>query len=159
MRMKPRNNGHFSSELTLNATMEGRQPLVSVLTAFFNAEEFLQEAIESVLAQSYENWELLLIDDGSQDNSTAIARNFAVKHPEKIFYIEHDHHQNRGAAASRNVGLRIARGEYIAILDSDDVWLPHKLDRQVAILQAEPRATMVYGVSLYWHSWSRNRRI
>jgi glycosyltransferase involved in cell wall biosynthesis len=130
------------------------QPLVSIITAFLNAERFLQDAIESVLAQSYPHWELILVDDGSTDGSSAMARRYAEQHPEHLFYLQHPHHENRGAAASRNVGVRAARGEHVAILDADDVWLPNKLERQVAILGAEPRAAMVCGASLYWHSWA-----
>lgn len=130
------------------------QPLVSIVTAFFNAEMFLQDAIDSVVAQNYENWELLLVDDGSKDGGTSIARRYAEQQPGKIFYMQHPNHENRGAAASRNVGVQAAKGEYVAILDADDVWLPHKLERQVAILEAEPRAAMVCGASLYWHGWT-----
>jgi len=129
-------------------------PLVSIVTAFFNAERFLQEAIDSVLSQGYKNWEFLLVDDGSTDGGGAIARRYAEEYPQKVYYIEHPNHENRGAAASRNVGVRRARGKYVAILDADDVWLPHKLEQQVAILEATPRAAMVCGVSLYWHSWT-----
>jgi glycosyltransferase involved in cell wall biosynthesis len=129
-------------------------PLVSIVTAFYNAESFLAEAIESVLAQSYDNWELLLVDDGSKDGSTRIARQYANQHPEKIFYLEHHNHDNRGAAASRNYAIRCSKGQYVAILDADDVWFPHKLERQVVILGSEPRAAMVCGRSLYWYGWT-----
>ncbi len=132
----------------------GRRPLVSVVTPFLNAETFMREAVESVLAQTYKNWELILVDDGSTDGSTAIARQYAADHPGRIFYVEHENHENRGGSASRNVGIRRARGEYVAMLDSDDVWLPEKLERQVAILEAEPRAALVCGPSLYWHGWT-----
>lgn len=139
------------------STNRTRQPLVSIVTAFFNSETFLEDAIESVLSQTYSNWELLLIDDGSRDRSTSIARQYARRYPGKMFYMEHENHENRGAAASRNRGIRQSAGEYVAILDADDVWLPHKLEQQVAILDAEPRAAMVCGRSLYWHSWTGKR--
>jgi len=128
--------------------------LVSIVTPFLNAEKFLEEAIDSILEQTYQNWELFLVDDGSTDRSVEIARRYANQYPEKIFYIDHEGHKNLGAAASRNVGLRRAKGEYVAVLDSDDVWLPHKLERQVAIMEAEPGCAMVIGSSRYWHSWS-----
>jgi len=130
------------------------EPLVSSIITFLNAEKFIREAIESVLAQTHDNVELLLVDDGSTDDSTQIALEYAERVSEKVRYLEHAGHENRGAAASRNVGLREARGEYIALLDADDVWLPNKLEEQVAILGSHPEAGMVYGLSQYWHSWT-----
>jgi glycosyltransferase involved in cell wall biosynthesis len=128
--------------------------LVSSIIIFFNAEQFFEEAIASVLAQTYQHWELLLADDGSTDGSTAIAQKYAQIYPEKIRYLEHEDHQNRGMSATRNLGIRHAKGEYIAFLDADDVWLPHKLKQQVEIMQSQPEAGMIYGKSLYWHSWT-----
>ena len=96
--------------------------LVSCIIIFFNAEKFLGEAIESVFAQTYKNWELLLVDDGSTDDSTTIALNYAEQYPEKVCYLEHEGHQNRGMSATRNLGIRLATGEYIAFLDADDIW-------------------------------------
>ncbi|MGQ3685781.1 MAG: glycosyltransferase [Candidatus Loosdrechtia sp.] len=130
------------------------KPLVSVITIFLNGEKFLREAIESVLAQTYDNWELLLVDDGSTDSSTAIARQYAERYPAKIRYYEHDNHQNLGKSISRNLGFRNARGDYIALLDADDVYLPEKLQHQVAILESQPDTAMVYGPTLYWFSWA-----
>jgi glycosyltransferase involved in cell wall biosynthesis len=132
-------------------------PLISVITIFLNAERFIEEAIESVLAQSYERWELLLVDDGSTDASTRIARRYADAHPDRVQYFEHAAHANRGKSTSRNLGIRHARGRYLAFLDADDIFLPSKLERQVAWLQAQPRAAMVYGPSLYWYSWATDR--
>lgn len=132
------------------------QPLVSVIIPFLNAEKCFQETIESVLAQTYDNWELLLIDDGSTDKSTAIAQQYATEHPQKVLYVEHDNHQNRGASASRNVGISKSKGKYVAFLDADDVWLPQKLEQQVAILESHPEAGMVYGRTQYWQSWTGN---
>src|SRR5512147_1824882 len=103
------------------------QPLVSGVIIFWNAERFLQEAIESVLAQTYPSWELLLVDDGSTDGASEIARSYAARHPERIRYLEHPGHRNRGMSASRNLGLQQSRGALVAFLDSDDVWLPEKL--------------------------------
>src|SRR5215510_12099685 len=135
--------------------MSGK-PLVSAIIIFLNEEKFLQEAIESVFAQTYDQWELLLVDDGSTDASTAIARRYAEQYPEKVRYLEHVGHQNRGMSAARNLGVRNAKGEYIAFLDADDVWLPLKLEQQVAILNSQPEAAMVYGNTLYWYSWTKN---
>lgn len=132
------------------------KPLASAIIIFLNEEKFLREAIESVFAQTYDNWELLLVNDGSTDRSTEIALRYAREYPRKVQYLEHDGHQNRGMSASRNLGIRHARGEYIAFLDADDVWLPHKLERQVTILDSHPEAGMIYGATQYWHSWTGN---
>jgi glycosyltransferase involved in cell wall biosynthesis len=133
-------------------------PVVSVVTIFLNAEQFVEEAIESVFAQTYDCWELLLVDDGSTDGSTTIARAYAKKHPERVRYLEHRSHLNRGMSASRNLGVSNARGTYIAFLDADDVWLPHKLEEQVRILDSQPEAAMVYGLSEFWYSWAGNQQ-
>jgi glycosyltransferase involved in cell wall biosynthesis len=133
-----------------------REPLVSIIIPFFNVSRFIGEAIESVFAQTYEHWELLLVDDGSTDASSEIARSYVEQRLENVRYLEHEGHHNRGACAARNLGVRNARGEYIALLDADDVWLPHKLKEQVAIMHAQPEAAMVYGATQYWQSWSGN---
>jgi glycosyltransferase involved in cell wall biosynthesis len=132
------------------------KPLVSCIIIFFNAEKFFTEAIESVINQTYDNWELLLADDGSTDRSTTIAQEYVQQYPGKIYYLEHENHQNRGMSATRNLGIRHVKGNYIAFLDSDDIWLPIKLENQVAIMEAYPEAGMVYGRPLYWSSWTGN---
>lgn len=128
--------------------------LVSVVMIFLDAGRFIEEAIQSVLAQSYGRWELLLVDDGSSDESTGIARRHAQEHPERVRYLEHPGHENRGMSAARNLGLAEARGEFVAFLDADDVWLPNKLEEQTALLDAHPEAVALYGNSVYWYSWS-----
>jgi glycosyltransferase involved in cell wall biosynthesis len=141
----------------LNGTPERRligDCQVSVITAFLNAEKFLTEAIESVLAQTFDGWEYLLVDDGSTDGSTVVANDYAARHPEKIRYLEHPGHTNRGVCAARNLGLSHAQGSYVAFLDADDVWMPSKLADQVAILDAHPDLGMVCGGAIYWSSWS-----
>ncbi len=130
------------------------KPLVSGIIIFFNEEKFIREAIESVFAQSYDNWELLLVDDGSSDRSTEIALRYAEQYPERVRYLQHPGHQNRGKETSRNLGLSHSKGEYIAFLDADDVWLPHALQRQVAILSSHPDAGMVSGSTQYWYGWT-----
>ena len=131
-------------------------PLVSAIVIFLNEEKFLQEAIESVFGQTYDNWELLLVDDGSTDASTEVALQYAKQFSKKVRYLEHHAHQNRGMSAARNLGIRNAKGEYIAFLDADDVWMPHILEEQVTILESHPAAAMVYGPVQWWYSWTRN---
>ncbi len=134
--------------------MSKHPPRVSVVMPFFNTEMFIAEAIESVMAQTYPDWELILADDGSTDSSSAIALRYAELHPERIRVVEHDGQANRGISAANNLGIRNARGEFVALLDSDDVWRPNKLHEQVPILDAHPEAGSVYGNTLYWYSWT-----
>ena len=129
-------------------------PAISIVTPFWNAARFLEESVASIFAQTYRDWELLLVDDGSTDGSVAIARACAERHPERVRSLEHVDRRNRGISASLNLGVARSGGEYVAILDSDDVWLPGKLEEQVAILDAHPEVGMVYGPSQYWYSWS-----
>jgi glycosyltransferase involved in cell wall biosynthesis len=128
-------------------------PQISCISTFLNAGRFLDEAIQSVLAQDHADWELLLVDDGSTDQSSTIAQHYAEQYPTKIRYLCHPNQANRGVSASRNLGIAHSRGAYLAFLDADDVWLPHKLSRQVALLQSNPEAAMVYGHVQLWHSW------
>ncbi len=129
-------------------------PLVSVITIFRDGERFIAEAIESVLAQSYLTWELLLVDDGSGERATAIGRDFVARFPKKMRYLEHPGHANRGMSASRNLGLKHAQGEYISFLDADDVWRPDKVADQVQLLSDNPEAAYVYGPLELWRSWT-----
>lgn len=130
------------------------QPLVSVVIIFLNAGRFIQEAIESVFAQTYPAWELLLVDDGSSDEGTAVAQRYAEHHPGQVRYLEHPGHANRGMSASRNLGIRDAQGQYIAFLDADDAWFSNILEEQVAILETHSEAAMVYGPIQWWYSWT-----
>jgi glycosyltransferase involved in cell wall biosynthesis len=132
------------------------KPLISCIVIFLNTEKFIEEAIESIFAQTYENWELLLVDDGSTDGSCAIALRYAQQYPDKVRYLEHEGHQNCGMSAARNLGIRNAKGEYVAFLDSDDVWLPQKLERQLAMFDAHPEVAMVCGPNQIWFSWTGN---
>lgn len=138
---------HNSKNMTSN-------PLVSVVVIFYNPGKFFAEALDSVLAQTYTDWELLLVDDGSRDGSSELALRYAARHPEKIHYLQHAGGINRGMGATRNLGLSQARGSYIALLDADDLWLPNKLAEQVGMLEALPEAQALFGRSTIWHSWS-----
>jgi glycosyltransferase involved in cell wall biosynthesis len=100
----------------------------------FNGERFLAEAIDSVIAQSYGNQEIVVVDDGSTDGSAEIARSRGVRYCLQ---------PNQGVAAARNTGLAAAQGELIAFLDQDDTWLPHKLEAQVAFLADRPWVDLV----------------
>jgi glycosyltransferase involved in cell wall biosynthesis len=130
-------------------------PLVSAIITFHRAPvEFFEEAIESVVAQTYREWELLLVDDGALPASVAVAKRYVARYPGKVRYLHHDGRTNRGMSASRQLGIVTSAGEYLAFLDSDDVWLPQKLKEQVEILAAHPDAAMAYGNTLYWSTWA-----
>lgn len=126
---------------------------VSVITIFHNEERFLAQAIESVLAQTCVEWELLLVDDGSTDGGTAVARAYSERFPARIRYLEHPGHARLGMSASRNLGLQNARGAYVTFLDGDDVYLPQRLERHVAVLDAMPGIDVVQSDLLHWRSW------
>ena len=130
------------------------QPLVSVITAVYNGERFLAETIASVLAQDYPNWEYWIVNDGSNDRTADILREASAANPDRIRVLEHEGGINRGLCASRNLALVRAGGEYVAIVDADDVWQPSKLSEQVSIARKLPEAGLIYGRSEYWHSWS-----
>lgn len=131
----------------------GSLPLVSIITPIFNSEKFLAETVESVIGQEYENWELILINDGSSDNSQAIALRFEEKYPGKIIYLEHEGGVNKGVAATRNLGISKAKGKYISLLDSDDLWKPVMLKEQVEFLEKNPGVDVLSEATLYWNSW------
>ncbi|MBF0320194.1 MAG: glycosyltransferase family 2 protein [Nitrospirae bacterium] len=119
--------------------MSEHKPLVSIIMPTYNYGEFIGESINSVLTQTYTNWELIVIDNHSADNTQEIVRGFGHA---GIRYVKF---KNNGViAASRNVGLREARGDYAAFLDSDDLWMPGKLERQVNFLNEHKDVFMVY---------------
>lgn len=106
--------------------------LVSIITPVYNAQDFIVDTIESVQSQTYENWELLLIDDCSSDRSAELIEE-KMKKDNRIKYIKLE--KNSGAAATRNTGLSNAKGRYVAFLDSDDIWRPTKLKKQLDLLK------------------------
>ena len=107
-------------------------PVVSVIMPAYNSRRFITEAIRSVQAQSFTDWELLVIDDGSQDDTCAIVEKLAAQDT-RIRLIRNE--QNMGVARTRNRGFDLCRGQYIALLDSDDMWHPEKLQRQLERLK------------------------
>jgi GT2 family glycosyltransferase len=129
-------------------------PRVSVITPFVDHAPFLAEAIESVRAQTYTDWELILVDDGARDGSRAIAGRYTDAEPARIRVLPPDPGR-RGAAAARNRGIAAAAGELLAFLDADDVLCPEKLREEVADLDANPEAAMVYSRTRWWHDGLR----
>ena len=111
-----------------------RQALVSVIIPTYNRARFLKEALESVLAQTYRPLEIIVVDDGSTDETPRVVTAFSVRHVRG---------PRRGVVAARNRGILLARGEFLAFLDSDDLWLPEKISRQVAFFEEHPKAVAV----------------
>jgi glycosyltransferase involved in cell wall biosynthesis len=103
-------------------------PQISVIIPTYNRATLLQEAIDSVLAQTYQDFELLVVDDGSTDQTNELVTEYG----ERITYI---FQENRGVSSARNLGIQSSTGQFIAFLDSDDLWLPEKLEQQVAIME------------------------
>ena len=113
-------------------TTNNQNPLVSVILPAYNAEGFLEAAVRSVMAQTVQNWELIILDDGSQDATCTIAQRLAEE-DERILFSPNG--ENMGVARTRNRGIAMSRGAYVALLDSDDLWQPDKLEKQLARLE------------------------
>ncbi len=105
--------------------------LVSIIMPSYNTAKFISETIESVLAQTYPNWELIIVDDCSTDDTDAVVCPYLVD--DRIRYIKNE--KNSGAAVSRNRALREAKGKWVAFLDSDDLWFPEKLEKQISFMK------------------------
>lgn len=116
-------------------------PTVSVIMSHHNGEAFLEKAVESVLAQTYRDFEFIIIDDGSTDRSPALLREFAAKDPRIKLIVR----ENRGLTKTLNEGVRLATGKYLARMDSDDVCTPDRFARQVAYLDAHPDVVALGG--------------
>lgn len=112
--------------------MSKDEALVSIVMPAYNSEKYVAEAINSVLAQTYKNWELLVLDDGSKDNSLQIIEEFSKK-DSRIKALPNG--RNMGVSATRNRGIELASGEWIAFLDSDDMWHPLKLEKQLKVAE------------------------
>lgn len=119
--------------------MESR-PRVSVITPTYNRADFIGEAVESVLAQTLGDFELLVVDDGSTDNTREIMQPY-LEDP-RVHYFEQE---NRGQSGARNTALAQAKGEFICFLDSDNTWEPDKLERQLVVMELHPEVDIVYG--------------
>ena len=113
--------------------------LVSIITPVYNGEKYVKETINSVLKQTYSNWEMIVVDDGSKDNSAQIVRKYA-NIDRRIILIQQP---NAGSAAARNNGISRANGQYIALLDADDLWEPNFIESQLALMK-EKKALVVH---------------
>jgi len=106
--------------------------MVSIITPVYNAEDFIGQTIDSVLSQTYRDWEMIIIEDCSGDRSREIVRSYSGAE-ERIHVIELE--ENQGVGEARNVGLKAAKGNYIAFIDSDDCWYPEKLEKQLKFMK------------------------
>lgn len=114
-------------------------PKVSIVIPLFNKEEYILVALNSVLKQSFQNWECLVIDDGSTDNSCRVVEKYINEHPGNWSIITQE---NKGPSSARNRGITSSQGEYIAFLDADDFWHPNKLERQIEIMDLDTSIAM-----------------
>lgn len=134
----PRPGPRLQAEALVMQSDPEPEPLVSVIIPVFNGARFLGEAIESILAQTYRNFEVVVVDDGSTDGTREVADAYPL-----IRYVSQEH---RGTAAARNCGVRSSTGEFIAFLDADDLWMPDKLSLQMQAFAAEPNLAIVSGL-------------
>jgi len=125
--------------------MKSSNPLINVIVPVYNAELYLEEAIQSVLSQTYQPVEILIINDGSTDGSASVAKKFT----EQTIYI---FQSNQGAAAARNLGIKKSSADFLAFLDADDVWTPNKLSKQMESFNEHPELDMVFGGVEQFHS-------
>jgi glycosyltransferase involved in cell wall biosynthesis len=115
--------------------------LISVIIPVYNGEKYFVEAIESVLAQNYRPIEIVIVDDGSTDNTAQIAQQLVARHS----FIRYFYQENQGLAASRNQGVSLSQAEWIAFIDSDDIWVQDKLSAQMQVILRNPNTEMVSG--------------
>lgn len=120
--------------------MNHKIPTVSVVIPVYNRGKFVRETINSVLRQTYNDFEVIAVDDGSKDDSLAVLNSFG----DCITVLQHPNGENRGQSAAINLGLERARGRYVAVLDSDDLWMPEKLSVLIEYLETHPEIGLVY---------------
>jgi len=114
--------------------------MVSIILPTFNREEYLLRSVESVIAQTYNNWELIIIDDGSNDNTKGVLKSYMVQHPNIKYY----YHSNKGVALSMNVGIKKSVGEFITFLGSDDEYLPDHLKLRIDYFDSHKGVELIH---------------
>ncbi len=131
--------------------MAEKAPLVSVVLPVYNRAGVVGRALESVLGQGFSDFELIVVDDGSEDDSLAVVESYDDKRVRVVALSE-----NRGACAARNKGIELARGQYIAFQDSDDYWEPEKLEKQIKLFKEQPKGIGVLYCA-FWRVYGENR--
>jgi glycosyltransferase involved in cell wall biosynthesis len=121
-----------------------KNPTTTIGVISYNNAKFLPETIDSILAQTVQDFEIIIADDGSQDNSMSIAESYASKN-ENIRIVTHENHVNKGVSATCNLAVKQARGKFIALIGSDDAYFPHYIEKTVTFLQKHPKIGFVYG--------------
>lgn len=124
-------------------------PTVSAIIPLYNAGQYIEETVTSVLSQTLESTEIIVVDDGSTDDGPERVRRLAARHPDRCRFLEHPGRVNRGQGPSRNLGVAAARGEYVAFLDADDTWLPGKLERQLEVFARFSEVVLCYSRMAY----------
>ena len=125
-------------EAGVSTVQQAAAPLVSVVMATYNRERYVGMAVRSVIAQTFGNWELIVVDDGSKDDTVAVLQPLLADPRIRYF-----HQENKGQATARNRGLQAAHGELVCFMDSDNLWLPQKLQRQLELLRDD--VDVLYG--------------
>lgn len=125
--------------------MKSNKPLISVMITVFNGERYIAEALHSIHAQNYPNFEIIVVDDGSTDNTKTAVQNSGVD--VSCFYQEHS-----GIAKGKNLGIRHANGDFFAFLDADDFWLNQKINKQIGLLLNDPSLDLVFGNVKHFYS-------
>lgn len=120
-----------------------KNPLVSIIIASYNYAEYISQSIESILGQTYKNWELIIVDDGSKDNSVEIINKYANRH-ENIYFFQHENAKNMGLKQTLILGIKKSQGEHIAFLESDDFWESNYLEEKILYLNKFPEAKLIY---------------
>lgn len=130
--------------------------LVSVITPAYNCSTVISETIESVIAQTYNNWEMIIVDDCSKDNTIEIVKEYCQK-DERIKLVKMK--KNQGSAEARNKGIEVSQGKYIALLDSDDLWKPNKLENQISFMKENGYALTFTAYEVFRNSDDKKRRL
>lgn len=123
-------------------------PVVSAIIPTYNCQAYIEQTVSGILAQSYQDFEVIVVDDGSRDRTCDIVRRMIREVDPRIRLIEQS---NAGVCRARNRGIQEARGRFICLLDHDDYWFPHKLEQQVRTLEGRPEVGVVYANFLNWH--------
>lgn len=124
-------------------------PQVSIVVPAYNVAPYLGETLDSVLAQTRSDYEIVLVNDGSTDDTAQVVESYRDRFNGKLVYVWQE---NRGLAAARNTAIRTARGHYIALLDGDDVWMPQYLETMLGLLEADPTLDLVFPNAIFWGS-------
>lgn len=123
--------------------MEDYNELISIVTASYNYENYIKETIESVLCQTYKNWELIIVDDGSKDNSLNVISEYCKK-DERIKLYTHENNSNKGLAQTIQYGIKLSKGKYVAFLESDDTITPDYLEKKAKVISENPNIALIF---------------